>query len=128
MKNALAAMLLLAGTSAPLFAVVAPASGATMLAPGVYTTPEISAKCQQYAAKRVGYSSAGDRERTTVFIACVRKLSGNPSGAPPAASAYAPQGPMIEAPVSLTPYGGGWYGSVCSTDEGYGRRGNCSSG
>jgi hypothetical protein len=48
--------------------------GATMLMPGVYTTPDISARCQRYARKRVGSGGRTDNERQAVFIACVRKL------------------------------------------------------
>jgi len=47
---------------------------ATMLVPGVYTTPEISAKCQKYARDRVGMSSNTDSARQSVALACVQKL------------------------------------------------------
>jgi len=46
-----------------------------MIAPGVYTTPEISAKCQAYAAKRVPFGAGSDVSRQRVGIACVKKLS-----------------------------------------------------
>lgn len=48
--------------------------GATMLVPGVYTTPEISAKCQKYARDRVGMSSNTDSARQSVALACAQKL------------------------------------------------------
>ena len=47
---------------------------ATMLVPGVYTTPEISAKCQKYARDRVGQSGYTDTIRQSVALACVQKL------------------------------------------------------
>jgi hypothetical protein len=49
-------------------------ANSTMLVPGVYTTPEISAKCQTYAAKRVGSASNTDSARQTVALACAQKL------------------------------------------------------
>jgi hypothetical protein len=50
--------------------------GATMLVPGVYTTPEISARCTKYARDRVGLSGYTDSSRQAVVIACVQKLWG----------------------------------------------------
>jgi len=47
---------------------------AVMLVPGVYTTPEISAKCQKYARDRVGLSGHTDTSRQAVALACVQKL------------------------------------------------------
>ena len=47
---------------------------AVMLVPGVYTTPEISAKCQAYAAKRVVGGSNTDTSRQAVALACAKKL------------------------------------------------------
>lgn len=47
---------------------------AVMLVPGVYTTPEISAKCQAYAAKRVVGGSNTDTSRQAVALACAQKL------------------------------------------------------
>jgi len=47
---------------------------AVMLVPGVYTTPEISAKCQKYARDRVGLSGHTDTARQSVALACVQKL------------------------------------------------------
>ena len=47
---------------------------ATMLVPGVYTTPEITAKCQKYARDRVGMSSNTDSARQSVALACAKKL------------------------------------------------------
>ena len=48
--------------------------GVTMLVPGVYTTPEISRKCQEYARKRVDTSSNSSNMRQSVALACARKL------------------------------------------------------
>ena len=50
----------------------AQSDGATMLAPGVYTTPAISSRCQQYVAKRVPVG--GDQQRQSLMIACVKRL------------------------------------------------------
>src|SRR5689334_8428081 len=49
-------------------------AGSVMIMPGVYTTPEISAKCQKYAAKRVGVGGHTDTSRQAVAAACVKKL------------------------------------------------------
>lgn len=68
------ALLAAAATSAASFAIAQAPPGATMLVPGVYTTPEITAKCQEYAAKRVGTSSNTDSARQTVALACAKKL------------------------------------------------------
>jgi hypothetical protein len=57
----------------PAFAQSAPAD-AVMLVPGVYTTPEISAKCQAFAAKRVVGGSNTDTSRQAVALACAQKL------------------------------------------------------
>jgi hypothetical protein len=46
---------------------------AVMLVPGVYTTPEISAKCQKYARERV-QSDQADSARQSVALACAQKL------------------------------------------------------
>lgn len=108
-------------------AVPAVAAERVMLAPGIYTTADISRRCQQYTARRVS-SLQNDTERQSVFLACVQKLSGGAAGA--VADAPPPAAPLIEAPVALPAYGGyggGWYGSPCSTDEGYGRRGSCDT-
>ena len=69
------ALLVAAATwsSAPAFAQSAP-PGAVMLVPGVYTTPEISAKCQAFAAKRVVGGSNTDTSRQAVALACAQKL------------------------------------------------------
>jgi hypothetical protein len=48
--------------------------GAVMIIPGVYTTPEISRKCLDYAAKRVVGGSNTDTSRQAVAAACARKL------------------------------------------------------
>ena len=45
-----------------------------MIAPGVYTTPEIAAKCQAYAAKRVVGGSNTDTSRQAVALACAQRL------------------------------------------------------
>jgi hypothetical protein len=41
------------------------------LTPGVWTTPEITAKCQAYVAKRVPVG--GDQQRQSMMTACVKK-------------------------------------------------------
>jgi len=51
-----------------------PPSGAVMIIPGVYTTPEISRKCLDYAAKRVVGGGHTDTSRQAVAAACARKL------------------------------------------------------
>ena len=51
-----------------------PADGVVQLVPGVYTTPEISAKCQAYAAKRVVGGGHTDTSRQAVALACAKKL------------------------------------------------------
>jgi hypothetical protein len=48
--------------------------GSVMIMPGVYTTPEISKKCQKFAAQRVGLGGYTDSSRQAVAAACVRKL------------------------------------------------------
>jgi hypothetical protein len=56
------------------FAQQTPPPGSTMIMHGVHTTPEISAKCQKYAAKRVGVGGHTDTSRQAIAAACVRKL------------------------------------------------------
>lgn len=80
MKHALAVSCALAAaigvwsfSPAPAFAQSAPPD-AVMLVPGVYTTPEISAKCQAFAAKRVVGGSNTDTSRQAVALACAQKL------------------------------------------------------
>jgi hypothetical protein len=64
-----------AGVAASNSAALAQApAGATMLVPGVYTTPEISTKCQAYARQRVGGSSHNDNSRQAIALACAQKL------------------------------------------------------
>ena len=46
---------------------------AVKIAPGVYTTPEISAKCQAYAQRYVR-NPDDDISRQRVALACVNKL------------------------------------------------------
>ena len=58
----------------PSFAQQNPPPGAVMIIPGVYTTPEISRKCLDYAAKRVVGGSNTDTSRQAVAAACARKL------------------------------------------------------
>ena len=55
------------------FAIAQAPADAVMLVPGVYTTPEISAKCQKYAAQRVPSNDATSA-RQSVALACVKKL------------------------------------------------------
>jgi len=66
-----------AGACGSALAQTAPAgapAGAVMLVPGVWTTPEISAKCQKFAAQRVGMSANTDNIRQTTALACAKKL------------------------------------------------------
>jgi hypothetical protein len=124
------AILLLATAGYP---VTAPARtpDKALLRSGVYTTAEISRRCQNYVNRRVP-DTRFDRSRNAVFMACVQRLSANassPSGGP---VGYGSAPPMVEAPVALPAYGGGWSGldtglGACSTDEGYGRRGRCDA-
>jgi hypothetical protein len=137
MKKLLAIMLFVAGSaSAP--AAAATPSGAIMLAPGVYTTADISRRCQTYAARRVRGGGMDDSSRQAVFIACVQKLyngqygdaSASAAAAPVVAPVVAPapiEHGLVTAPVGLPydPYILDGYG--CSTDEGFGRRGVCST-
>ena len=51
-----------------------PPPGSVMIIPGVYTTPEISRKCLDYAAKRVVGGGHTDTSRQAVAAACARKL------------------------------------------------------
>jgi hypothetical protein len=53
---------------------VAPPADAAKLAPGVYTTPEISQRCQQYARQRVRSGGSSGSSGQPVFMSCVRKL------------------------------------------------------
>jgi hypothetical protein len=68
------ALLAAAVASTASVAIAQAPEGATMLVPGVYTTPEITAKCQQYAAKRVGMTPNTDNVRQSVALACAKKL------------------------------------------------------
>lgn len=45
--------------------------GSVELVPGVWTTPEISAKCQTYVNKRVPVG--GDQQRQSMMASCVKK-------------------------------------------------------
>ena len=119
MKTIFAIALLLACGVCPGATVAAPADAA-MLAPGVYTTADISRRCQTYTSRRVG-STRADTERQSVFLACVQKLYGDEYGAA--------AGPALtEAPVGLPNYGPRLYRRYgCATDEGYGRLGSCDT-
>jgi hypothetical protein len=61
-----------AWASAPAFAQNTPPD-AVKIAPGVYTTPAISAKCQAYAQRYVR-NPDDDISRQRVALACVNKL------------------------------------------------------
>jgi len=58
-----------AGAWSPALAQSLPNS--TMIANGIWTTPEISAKCQAYVNKRV--PAGGDQQRQSMMGACVKK-------------------------------------------------------
>jgi hypothetical protein len=62
---------LIAGAGTCSFALAQSLPNSTMLVPGVYTTPEISAKCQAYAAQQV--PAGGDQQRQSVALACVKQ-------------------------------------------------------
>lgn len=68
------AMAIGAWSLSPALAQQAPPPGAVMIIPGVYTTPEISRKCLDYAAKRVVGGGHTDNSRQAVAAACARKL------------------------------------------------------
>jgi len=132
MKKLLAIVLFVAGSaSAP--AAAATPSGATMLMPGVYTTADISRRCQTYTGRRVRGGGMDDTSRQAVFIACVQKLYNQEYGGAAAAVAPAP-GPieqgLVTTPVGLphsSDYGFYIGGYGCATDEGFGRRGQCDT-
>jgi hypothetical protein len=46
--------------------------GSVQIGQGIWTTPEISAKCQAYVAKRVPLAGA-DQQRQSLMAACVKK-------------------------------------------------------
>ena len=73
-KSLVAATLVAACSAISVPAQAQAPAGATMLVPGVYTTPEITAKCQKYARERVGTSSNTDSARQSVALACAKKL------------------------------------------------------
>lgn len=62
---------LIAGAGAVSPALAQSLPNSTMLAAGVWTTPEISAKCQAYVAKRVPVG--GDQQRQSMMASCVKK-------------------------------------------------------
>src|SRR5262245_2497632 len=45
--------------------------GSVELAPGIWTTPDITAKCQAYVNKRVPVG--GDQQRQSMMASCVKK-------------------------------------------------------
>ena len=47
-------------------------TGSVQLSPGIWTTPEITAKCQAYVSKRVPVAGA-DQQRQSLMGACVKK-------------------------------------------------------
>jgi hypothetical protein len=99
MKKLLAIILFVAGSaSAP--AAAATPSGATMLAPGVYTTADISRRCQTYTGRRVRGGGMDDTSRQAVFIACVQKLYNEQYGGASAAAAPVEQG-FVSRGVSM---------------------------
>lgn len=132
MRKTLAVLTLAIAGAGPTPVTVPPAlAQSAMLAPGVYTTPEISRRCQDYTRARIpGGSGTMDTERQTVFLACVQRLSRDQQrGAP--ASAVPAEAPIVSAPVAM-PYGGpytlgGPIQGGCVTDEGYGRTASCDS-
>jgi hypothetical protein len=124
MKRTFALLLLATCSAFPGAASAAPSSGSVMLMPGVYTTAEISRRCQAYTNGRVRTTMA-DTSRQAVFIACVQRLSRDGNIGAPRVGATEP--PFVEAPVSLPAFGMGPTGYGCSTDEGYGRRGSCDN-
>ena len=79
MKTLLALIIIAAGVAYLPSPAVAQSEG-TMLMPGVYTTPEISARCQSYARRRAGSGGRSDNMRQSVFLACVQKLYGERHG------------------------------------------------
>jgi len=69
--NVVSLGLLAAAFGASPAAAQAPAD-AVMIVPGVYTTPEISAKCTAYARART--QPGEDQRRQTLALACAQKL------------------------------------------------------
>jgi hypothetical protein len=137
MKKALAALLVAIGSaSSPALTIQIAQAQSSMLARGIYTTPEISARCQAYTRSRNPGSGTMDSTRQAVFLACVRKLYRDEQGG---GSASATQGAIISEPVSMQSYGepylldepyhliGGPHRFGCTTDEGYGRTGTCDT-
>ena len=71
----------------------------------MYTTPEISARCQQIVQRFSRSSGSGDTQRQAQFISCVRKLYSEQYGAAPASAGLAPAAgaaaaAVVEAPVA----------------------------
>jgi hypothetical protein len=143
MRASLAVLMIAIGSvSGPTLTIQPAQAQTTMLVPGVYTTPDISRRCQSYARARVR-TDGMDNARQSVFLACVRRLSsqqGGPGTGYAAGPAYAPgpayatgpmqQDPLVEAPVGMPFYGPIVYGPYrggCVTDEGYGRTGSCDT-
>jgi hypothetical protein len=73
------AITLLAGCGGMSLAMARMPPGATMIVPGVYTTPEISAKCSSYARSMT--QSHEDSRRQTLALACAQKLWNRQVGA-----------------------------------------------
>lgn len=124
MKRTLALIWLAACGACPATASFAASTESIMLAPGIYTTADISRRCQTYTNDRVR-STMVDTGRQSVFLACVQRLSRDGHVGPPAVARNTSR--LVEAPVSLSTDGYAPDGYGCSTDEGYGRRGRCDN-
>jgi len=64
------ALIAAAGAWSPALAQSLP--GSVELRPGIWTTPEITAKCQIYVNKRVPVG--GDNQRQSMMAACIKKV------------------------------------------------------
>src|SRR5882762_8038748 len=104
MKRTFALIWLAACSACPATVAAAASAGSVMLTPGVYTTADISRRCQTYTNARVR-GTMQDSSRRAVFLSCVQRLSGNENVGAPSVAAAEP--PLIEAPVSLPTYGYG---------------------
>jgi hypothetical protein len=62
---------LIAGAGAWSPALAQSLPGSVEVQRGIWTTPEISAVCQSYAAKMV--PAGGDQQRQSIMVACVKK-------------------------------------------------------
>ena len=63
---------LIAGAGAWSPALAQSLPGSVELRPGIWTTPEITAKCQTYVNKRVPVG--GDNQRQSMMGACIKKV------------------------------------------------------